>query len=364
MKNKYKIGIALLLIFIVVICIFLYSKSLNNKSVLDKDDKLIGIYLQNEYGGDAYTWTNSFPEKGYKFNTEKTNELCDGATFTYDEDSDSIIVNSTQSIKCNYYFDIDVEQLVHYQFLYDGSLGDIEANEMKEITGGLDSGCNEIISQGKYYSICVIANKYNNHLEHEWTSDPKVPVIAAMTNNTIDLSNYNNVYLKLDFKRTSSQSNYAPRVLISTTDDFDFKTVVDQYMGSSSISISDLYSINYNGKTKFGITAIDSWENSYTTFGISIYEIALIIADDYNELAKVAGLANVSKISDIVNNSNNVNTILNNEEAVKYMIYNCTGDFMVSAIQSNTFMNAYKNSKYKSMIDKNPHWAKFMAIMQ
>lgn len=46
--------------------------------------------------------------------------------------------------------------------------------------------------------------------------------------------------------------------------------------------------------------------------------------------------------------------------AVKYMVKRCTGEFMTKAIQNSTFMSAYASSPYKSLIDANVHWKKFI----
>ena len=42
------------------------------------------------------------------------------------------------------------------------------------------------------------------------------------------------------------------------------------------------------------------------------------------------------------------------------MVKQCTGDFMAKAISNSTFMTAYQSSPYKSLIDNNEHWAKFI----
>ena len=64
--------------------------------------------------------------------------------------------------------------------------------------------------------------------------------------------------------------------------------------------------------------------------------------------------------SDILANSAD---LLSNESAVRYMIYNCTGDFMVSAIKSSVFLTALESSPYKEMVYANEHWAKFLAMV-
>lgn len=92
---------------------------------------------------------------------------------------------------------------------------------------------------------------------------------------------------------------------------------------------------------------------------LKVFALALTKSDDWESLANLAGVT-ASSIDDILTNSG---TLLNNENAVKFMIYNCTGDFMVSAIQSSTFLTALNNSPYKTLIQANEHWNKFLNMV-
>ena len=56
----------------------------------------------------------------------------------------------------------------------------------------------------------------------------------------------------------------------------------------------------------------------------------------------------------------NSSMILINEKAVEFMIKQCTGEFMASAISSEVFLTALNNSPYKDKIYANEHWSKFL----
>ena len=63
MKNKYKISLVIVCVFAIAIGIFLYNKSLNKTETIDNN--IIGIYLQDKYGSESYTWSseNTIPGK-------------------------------------------------------------------------------------------------------------------------------------------------------------------------------------------------------------------------------------------------------------------------------------------------------------
>lgn len=107
MQKKYKISIVILFIFVMVLGIFFYNKSLNKNETINNN--LIAIYLQDENDENNYVLSSfeTIPTDGYVFNATKTNELCNGATFSYNDENNSISLSTTKSIKCNLYFDID-----------------------------------------------------------------------------------------------------------------------------------------------------------------------------------------------------------------------------------------------------------------
>ena len=114
--------------------------------------------------------------------------------------------------------------------------------------------------------------------------------------------------------------------------------------------------INLTGSYYFGY-----WSSRYSgsSFYSNFYAGLLYKEDDWQTLAGIAGIT-AGSIDDILTNSS---VLLSNEEAVKFMVYNCTGDFMVSAIQSSTFLTALNNSEYKTKIYANEHWSKFLSMV-
>ena len=45
------------------------------------------------------------------------------------------------------------------------------------------------------------------------------------------------------------------------------------------------------------------------------------------------------------------------------MVKQCTGSFMASFLKNSTAVSSYENSEYKSKIDNNVHWGKFLNAM-
>ena len=95
-------------------------------------------------------------------------------------------------------------------------------------------------------------------------------------------------------------------------------------------------------------TDTSSNENLY------MYCAALAKADDISGLAEYG-----STISAIISNAS---TLLADQSAVNYMIYNCTGDFMWTALSTSSFLTALDNSPYKTQIQANAKWAKALAL--
>lgn len=91
---------------------------------------------------------------------------------------------------------------------------------------------------------------------------------------------------------------------------------------------------------------------------VYVYAIFLVKADDTSTLAQKAGITDTT-ISGILAKSSQ---LLSNKSAVAFMLLQCTGEFMVEAIQNATFKAELNNSPYKADIYANPHWAKFLAM--
>ena len=117
---------------------------------------------------------------------------------------------------------------------------------------------------------------------------------------------------------------------------------------------------NYNNNYYIAIVAIFYLSGTSTT---SVTNSWLTKSDNYQELCLKAGVEAPSTLSGLVADSTKLTAILSNEEAVEYMVKQCTGDFMVNAVSSQAFMTAFNSSEYKTKIEENLHWSKFLNMM-
>lgn len=85
--------------------------------------------------------------------------------------------------------------------------------------------------------------------------------------------------------------------------------------------------------------------------------------DDLQTLCSIVGIDAPSKASTLVADTEAVNYILSNSDAVRYMVNNCTGDFMACAVHSTTFLSVLDASPYKSVVFANEHWSKFLTMV-
>jgi len=239
------------------------------------------------------------------------------------------------------------EQLVNYTMLYDGSLGDVELNECKDsIACGWTSTY--------YYSN---TNSYWNRNTDSLEAGVTVKRSSTAnwrTTNKIGFTGYSYAGIvaktsravTFGLKLTPSTSGYV------SSGEKHF-TTTNRVDNTKYIAICDLSNVTNS-------MYIASYQNADgAAFTYYVYEVALFKADDWATLANLAGITATS-IDDIINNCT---TVLSNKDAVEFMIYNCTGDFMVNAIHSTTFLTALNNSQYKTKIWANEHWAKFLNMV-
>lgn len=250
------------------------------------------------------------------------------------------MIGSTNSI-----WDINskFEQLVNYTMLYDGSLGKSGsggANVCKDLTGGW-------VNAMSYGTIAYNADSLYSHYAMSGGGESKFK-----TSNTFDFQEYSLLTSLVTLKSSKTGVRgkmYAGGLsteLLST--ELELTKVFMNIKGLEETTTSTTVSVGNMQHTS----------NSPHLY-INIYEVFLTKADDWQTLAEKAGI-NATSISDILTNSA---TLLSNKNAVEFMIYRCTGDFMAKAIQSETFLTALNNSQYKTIIMANEHWAKFLGFV-
>lgn len=260
------------------------------------------------------------------------------------------------------------EQLVNYTMLYDGSLGDTTLNQCSDVTGGWTSGY--VYSNYKSGGVFELNNDFVLYGEQGNGYDSKY----ASPRNKINMDEYTTVFIKANtynYNTSGINNGNKIRLITDTTfnagdplrqnnayvegEDFTFLSTTTKGWHNYN-SIKDISSINGEvALALYTFSGASSSDYMYT----NCYELAIFKADDWQTLAELSGIT-ASSIEDILTNSV---ILLSNKDAVEFMIKQCTGDFMASAVQSETFLTALNNSQYKTIIWANEHWAKFLNMI-
>lgn len=264
------------------------------------------------------------------------------------------------------------EQIINYTMLYDSSFNDTYLNQCKEVTGGWVSGQNVSSYPGGSFELNSTGMVYG---------DPGSGYASkyVSTNKKIDISKYTTSLIKCVNVWKSTSYNAIVR-LSFPGENFSPSGALflnSVYGGTGSINFvfknykqSDGYVITDTLVAIKDIDAVDreSYVVLYSECGATSSQqlitdckyLALFKPDNCAELSNLIEIEATS-INDILKNSV---TLLSNKEAVEYMIYNCTGDFMANAVVSETFLMALNNSQYKTMIMANEHWSKFLSMVE
>ena len=245
------------------------------------------------------------------------------------------------------------EQIINYTMLYDNG------DECTDITGGWT-----IISDTNG---SVTKNTSNIYL--------KSYRAMAHTKLKINLAEYRSFGMFNTYMRGRTTTAYNSQyVIYSPSGEYEngtnsavFKEFAKAGWGTSyslnrtnncanSAGYSNLYNtFSVDTENYIGIISDDSAKQAF----IQMTNFTLFKEDDWQTLASIAGIT-ASSIDALLANSTN---LLSNEDAVEFMIYNCTGTFMAKAIQSSTFLTALNNSSYNTTIQANEHWNKFLTMV-
>lgn len=238
------------------------------------------------------------------------------------------------------------EQLINYTMLYDNG------DECTSVTGGWNLHTNN------YGTL----TKNSNNIYFNSTGNG----ICIKTKNQINVSGYNG-WLVVSKNYTYGESAGQNAIWCTTSTNTygypDNDTMVVPATISSYNNMTDegnrkpvfWYSFY---KTSTGSGYIKKcWRNNHHTGNLAA--IAMTKPDNWQELANILNI-NATSINDIITASDK---LLNNKDSVLYMLYNCTGDFMAAAVQSETFLTALNNSLYKTKIYANEHWNKFLTMI-
>lgn len=242
----------------------------------------------------------------------------------------------------------DYEQLINYTMLYDYgdeclSVGDSWAVST-DLNGTLTKNEDHMqlyLNNTNVYGRWVTANKDNISLE---SSDyVKYGIISHVVGGCYNL-------------RVLLNSNAQFLIDLEDTDD---PSDSGHVISNRNMSINRIFDYPLKESLTYaGVTYNCASAKNMTPLTMKVYALFLLKEDDWQTLASLAGLS-VSTIDGMLLFSD---VLLSNRKAVEFMIKQCTGSFMVSAVKSSVFLGELSISPYKTVILANEHWAKFLTM--
>lgn len=278
------------------------------------------------------------------------------------------LTNAIEDINSKY------SQIINYKMLYD--YGD----ECIDVTGGWDTYNKNLYN---YYSSANMATK-NQTFINVTTSGSGKRTYSLFTNSFINVTEFSNIFIKNSWLKLTGSNKGASWVMLS---DEPTNGEGSNYLRKLLHGRGGNVTVNTNNETAtyyhcINLNELDSsliqpslssvslgfvwdYENTGSELNSSVFACAILKQDNWQELCTIAGLnsSDYTDEAELCANSTAIQTLLSNEEAVEFMIYNCTGEFMAKAITSDTFLTVLNNSEYKTKIYANEHWAKFLNMV-
>lgn len=249
-------------------------------------------------------------------------------------------------------------QLINYTMLYD------EGDECTSVTGGWG------LCQGTYSSVYgrkdaqsitlafTASNAASNHDDAYTNTENEIDVTDYITM----VANYTNVNIT-----TGSETNQNKpfSVYYNTFNSSSWETNRLAYYTSTFATEVQSYDISGHTTIK-PIFYVNGWKSISCYADVTINHVLLVKDDNWQEWISKVGLSTdtYTTLDSVLADSTALETLMNNEEAVKYMVYNCTGTVMAGCIQAQTAIDAIADSRYLSMIYGNVHWKKFLDMIE
>ena len=249
-------------------------------------------------------------------------------------------------------------QLVNYTMLYDAG------DECVDITGGWSAAITAVTPPTVTKNIDniyiktnpITSNGSNVYIAttNKFTSEEYVGYYAVLTTGTMPTTKYHIYYANM----------FAIGTLDSRTDansisrlDNNGKTFSKKSVMRANY-IKDRYLHVYGGSVGTGYGGISVTANFYNMF--------LVKEDNWQEWISKAGLSTstYTTLDAVIADSTALTTLMNNKDAVKYMLLNCTGTVMASVIQNENALDIIRDSQYNAMIYENEHWNKFLRMVE
>lgn len=291
------------------------------------------------------TWTFNVPEYG------TWDVVIDGEV-------ESIIV--VDAVKR--YTHTTLPQLINYTMLYD------YGNECTAVTGGwgknLTGAMDSVSDTGSYTSAGIATSTVTKNEDHlsaylgmsSSNTGTYYGYLALGCVNPIDFSQYTGAFTKSRSEALILSSTYASVNFQPLNQWTDYIETVGSPTITETVKYYDV-DLTTQAQPYFNLRCIRS-DSKYLKF--DLYSAALFKTDDLSQLSSFISDTELT-MEELLNRSNE---LLNNNKAVFYILRQCTGNFMGSAITSEIFMSELDNSPYKDRFYANEHWAKFLAMVK
>lgn len=284
------------------------------------------------------------------------------ATLSGETATDTIIINAAAE------YDVVLwylpEQAINYLMLYDGSLGDATLNQCASVTGGYVA-TNYFFGNGTgNYTPPLTFNASNMYYKMTAGSSGTRTGSLFTAQGIADINDYILFGIKHYFHHIQNTSTTADMVRIIPSpvygnNPYTADKVIAQLSARTDVNTLQTASISIADNEYLQIAM---WSTTSHTYEGNIYDMFIVKADDTAELATRCGLTNTTTDT-ILASSADISTLFSTQANVTYLGLICTGDFMAKAITNPDFMSAYNASYFKSVLDANTHWAKFLAMV-
>ena len=255
-------------------------------------------------------------------------------------------------------------QVINYLMLYDGSLGDATLNQCPSVTGGYVA-TNYFFGNGTGSAAPTLTfNTSNMYYKMTAPSSGTKTGSVFTTQGIANIDDYILFGIKHYFHHIQNGSATVDMVRILPSpvygnNPYGADKVFAQLSARTDVNTLQTASISITDNEYLQIVM---WSTGSHTYEGNIYDMFIVKADDTAELATRCGLTNTTTDT-ILASSADISTLFSTQANVANLGLICTGDFMVKAITNSDFMSAYNASYFKSVLDANTHWAKFLAMV-
>lgn len=172
----------------------------------------------------------------------------------------------------------------------------------------------------------------------------------AKINAAYDSKSYTRYYKLYLFKSADSNTNSVNAYTIANPGTNSYSGTVEKVVSLKTIDVTEHHHV--------GVHTVGSRDSSNYAIKGNWYYCALGKEDNIKSLYSLVGV-NVETLDDAVTTSNLVR-LLQNDDAVEYMLKKCTGSFMLRTTLVSEFYSLLVNNNREAQFRANEHWNKFL----